>query len=297
MSTAIRIFQGQFGRVALLDMDKSLVAHAHSECHVLIKASGADTYFNVRDRSHLLTDRTAVLINAWEPHFYDHKPNAPRTVLIALYIEPKWLAGINRSLFLSARPDFFPSPCVDLSPTTRRHADDLIMTMLSVGELSRDGVESMLFDLMIDIIERFSEWRHMSRLFAPGMVQSSDARIRTAITSIRENVGQPIDMGDLARQCNLSRAHFFSLFRRCTHMTPSVFLNMLRMERACTRLADPGAGTLGRLSEELGFSEQGHFTRFFRQHLGVAPSDYRRIVDLYGAHPPPAALGPGSHIA
>jgi len=36
MSTALRIAHGTFGRVALLDMDGSLVRHAHPHCHVLL---------------------------------------------------------------------------------------------------------------------------------------------------------------------------------------------------------------------------------------------------------------------
>jgi len=55
-----------FGRVALLDMDASLVRHAHPHCHVLIKADGADTQFLVRDALAPLTDDSVVLINAWE---------------------------------------------------------------------------------------------------------------------------------------------------------------------------------------------------------------------------------------
>ena len=61
MSTAVRILQGKFGRVCLLDMDRPLVTHAHSQCHVLIKVSGEDTSFSVRDKSYPLTDHTAVL--------------------------------------------------------------------------------------------------------------------------------------------------------------------------------------------------------------------------------------------
>jgi len=36
MSTALRIVHGNSGRVALLDMDCSLVRHAHPHCHVLL---------------------------------------------------------------------------------------------------------------------------------------------------------------------------------------------------------------------------------------------------------------------
>ena len=56
MSIALRIAHGHFGRVALLDMDCSLVRHAHPHCHVLLKVEGADTQFVVGDRVHPLTD-------------------------------------------------------------------------------------------------------------------------------------------------------------------------------------------------------------------------------------------------
>lgn len=74
MSIAQRVFHGKFARVALLNMDRPLVTHTHSECHVLVKVSGRDTYFNINGRRVPLADRTAVLVNAWEPHFYDPSP-------------------------------------------------------------------------------------------------------------------------------------------------------------------------------------------------------------------------------
>ena len=42
MSSAVKIYQGRFGRVALLDMDAPLVGHAHHHCHILLKAGPLD---------------------------------------------------------------------------------------------------------------------------------------------------------------------------------------------------------------------------------------------------------------
>ena len=95
MSTALRITHGAFGRVALLDMDRSLVRHAHPHCHVLIKADGADTQFAVGDNLVKLTDQQAVLVNTWEPHAYVHYKERPRTIILALYIEPEWLKSFR----------------------------------------------------------------------------------------------------------------------------------------------------------------------------------------------------------
>lgn len=283
MSTAIRIFQGKFGRVALLDMDGPLVTHAHSQCHVLLKASGADTYFSVRDRLHPLKDNTAVLINSWEPHCYAHPgPEAPRTQILALYIEPIWLGAIESKLTASSRPGFFRRSCVEISAPIRRLTDSLAMQMMCGEHVREEQLEISLSHLMMSVIDAFSEWRSVDGAIAarPQLVQ--DRRIRRAICMMRENPGAELNVDTLAREACLSRAHFFKLFQQCTAVTPHVYSNVLRMESAISSLAcsrDP----LHMISERLGFSAQSHFTRFFQQHLGIAPSQYRRVVDLYEA--------------
>lgn len=280
MSTAINILQGRFGRVALLDMDRPLIEHAHHHCHVLIKASGADTWFSVRNRRQPLTDTTAVLVNAWEPHAYTHHdPLAPRTTILALYIEPAWLADIQRQLSVASHPRFFPSACVEISARIRKLADDLALEMLHAREIPAQRLEAVLFDLMIAVIDPFSAWRNSDLLRTRAFVV--DARIRRAISHMKEHIGDvEIDMDRLAAECNLSRAHFFALFRRCTDLTPRMYANVLRMEAAIDRLSHTQA-SLAEISLDLGFSAPSHFTRFFQQHLGVAPSEYRRVVELY----------------
>src|ERR1700691_6815167 len=107
MSTALRIAHGTFGRVALLDMDWSLVRHAHPHCHVLLKVEGADTQFVVGDKVYPLTNQTAVLVNGWQPHSYVHDPERPRTVILALYIEPESLMAVRPGWAASGAPGFF----------------------------------------------------------------------------------------------------------------------------------------------------------------------------------------------
>jgi AraC-like DNA-binding protein len=289
MSTAIRIFQGKFGRVALLDMDAALVTHAHSQCHVLLKASGADTFFAVRDKLYPLTDDTAVLVNSWEPHSYAHRnPDAPRTLILALYLEPVWLCEIETRLTSSGHPGFFQHPCVQISEPIRRLSNQLAMQMMYGGELGEHELETALSNLMMSVIDAFSEWRSIAGLTDGGIPPIHDRRIRRAVSFMRENVGAEIDIDRLAQEACLSRAHFFKLFQQCTTLTPHVYANVLRMERAIHGLAQSDQ-SLCAISNGLGFSAQSHFTRFFQQHLGIVPSQYRRVVDVYRtADRPPA---------
>ncbi|MDB5853075.1 MAG: AraC family transcriptional regulator [Herminiimonas sp.] len=281
MSNAIRIFQGKFGRVALLDMDRSLVTHAHSQCHVLLKASGADTLFAVRDRLHPLTDDTAVLVNSWEPHCYAHQnPDAPRTVILALYIEPVWLCEIERRLSSSGQPGFFPQACVRITPAIRRLSNEFSMQMLYGEQPGEEALQEMLSNLMMSVIDAFSEWRSISIGVGNSARPVHDHRIRRAVSYMRSNLGDELDIGRLAKEACLSRAHFFKLFQQCTELTPHVYANVLRMEMAIQNLAQT-SDSLSSISANLGFSAQSHFTRFFQQQLGIVPSQYRRVVDLY----------------
>ena len=83
----------------------------------------------------------------------------------------------------------------------------------------------------------------------------------------------------MARSAGLSRPHFYKLFRRQTGVTPNIYLNTLRMERAVQRLGQTGQ-SITEIGDELGFSCQSVFTRFFTSHVGMAPTDYRRAVQV-----------------
>jgi AraC family transcriptional regulator len=283
MSTALRITHGAFGRVALLDMDRSLVRHAHPHCHVLIKADGADTQFAVGDNLVQLTDQQAVLINTWEPHAYVHYKERPRTIILALYIEPTWLKSFRPNWAASGAPGFFEKPAGEVSPRIRRLSMDLAAMMLADPGAGPEQ-EQLLSDLMISVIERFTPWRTLSRRLQDidRNRDRFDWRIRRAVDVIRVAPQAAHDVDSLAKEAGLSRAHFYRLFERSTRMTPHVYLNLLRMELAVKSVVHSDE-SLSVVSDNLGFSAQSHFTRFFRDHAGVNPSEFRQVARMGSA--------------
>lgn len=276
MSNAVRIAHGEFGRVALLDMDASLVRHAHPHCHVLLKAGGADTRFSVRDRWAPLTDESAVLINAWEPHAYVHDPARERTTILALYIEPRWLSCFRPNWAASGGPRFFSEGAGSVTPRIRTLADSLSILMLNEPGAS-GAQQTLLADLMIAVIERFADWRGVG--FGAGGI---DWRIRRAMATIRADPAGLREMDGLARAAGLSRAHFFRLFGHATGTSPRMFANMLRLENAVAEVIG-GRRAMAEVSDDLGFSVPAHFTRFFRDHTGAAPSEFRTVSRLQHA--------------
>ena len=278
MSTALRIAYGAFGRMALLDMDYSLVRHAHPHCHVLLKVEGAGTQFAVGERIYPLTDSEAVLVNGWQPHAYVHDPSRPRTIILALYIKPEWLKAFRPGWVASGAPGFFTYPSGEITPRIRSLAMNLAADMMTRPE-RRDVHEVALSELMIAVIERFTPWRSLPASIRELNAQSGDWRIRRAVQIMRNEVGRISQVDTVARETGLSRAHFFRLFEASIGVPPKVYLNVVRMERAVDRVLHHSEN-LCHIASELGFAEPAHFTRFFRNHAGVSPREFRNVSRL-----------------
>ena len=280
MSSALRIAIGTFGRVALLDMDRPLVKHAHAQCHVLLKVEGADTEFDVGGRCVPLTDESAVLINAWEHHSYVHRAGQPPTIILALYIEPTWLRAFRDNWEASAGPGFFPHPGGAITPQIRRQVGETAEAMVQ-DPGGAAAHERLIGRLMVSIIERLALWREVQpslRARATAM-RAPDRRIARAQALIRADPARIPSMEWLARESGVSRAHFFRLFEAETGISPRVYLNTQRVERAVQAVAND-TRSFTDISVDLGFSVPAHFSRFFHDHAGSSPSTFRDVSAL-----------------
>jgi AraC-like DNA-binding protein len=268
-----RAFQGRFGRAVLFDTDTPVVAHAHSQCHMLIKCGGADGRYYVNDERVPFRDDTIVLVNPWVPH---HNPRiaggAPSRVL-ALYVEPVWLSERWTDV-LSGQRKLFPRASAPISTLVRSLADHLAAMMIA-GDHSEIRLEETLHDLIEQTLSAHADCKARSDL--PRSSITLDYRIRRVIAHMRENVSKVTDMADLAQIAGLSRSRFFELFRACTGISPRLYMDALCIDAATRSLAGT-TRPLMEIADRLGFSAPGHFSRFFQQHTSVSPRDYRRAV-------------------
>jgi AraC-like DNA-binding protein len=87
------------------------------------------------------------------------------------------------------------------------------------------------------------------------------------------HLAEKITLEQLAALCNLERFHFLKLFKQTVGMTPHAWVVRLRLERACSLLSHTDR-CLTQVAQEVGFNDQSHFNRAFRQAFGVSPSKY-----------------------
>jgi AraC family transcriptional regulator len=97
--------------------------------------------------------------------------------------------------------------------------------------------------------------------------------LRRTINFIQENLGKNMSLAELSAGVRMSKYHFCHLFKRSTGFSPHQYVKRERVQRA-RQLLDEHRLSLVEIANELGFSDQSHFTRTFHTVVGVTPSQY-----------------------
>lgn len=278
MSEPLRIIHGPFGRVVLVQLDHSMVLHAHRDCHLVFKIGGADIKFGIGRKEHPVTAQSALMINAWEPHFYNYRETAEKTVLLAFYLQPQWLKEVDRRFAQSAHPKFFERPVELLTRRLARGRDDVLDALSQHVPPSTHEMEALISSVFAEILT-ISPPRNPLHLARHRGEMDYDARIRKIVERMLCSHQSNTTLDEMALTAGLSRAQFFRLFKRSTGLPPALFVNMLKMESVLQSLAQREA-KIQDIAFDLGFESAGNFTRFFVGMQGFAPSKYRRIVEI-----------------
>lgn len=78
----------------------------------------------------------------------------------------------------------------------------------------------------------------------------------------------------LVAQCGKAHAHVARTMQASLGMTPSDFVNGLRMDYAARQLRGT-PDSLSEIAEEIGIQNMSHFHRLFRTRFGMTPRQYR----------------------
>ena len=81
-----------------------------------------------------------------------------------------------------------------------------------------------------------------------------------------------------ADQMHLSANYFGDLVKKETGKTAQEYIQLKLIDTAKEKIFD-SSKSVSEVAYELGFKYPQHFTRFFKQHLGITPNEYRNSVN------------------
>jgi len=99
-------------------------------------------------------------------------------------------------------------------------------------------------------------------------------RLIPVLSYMRAHLSDEMSVTDLAGVACLSPSRFLAYFKSAMSVSPMAYVRKLRIEKASGILMTTDK-PIGFVAAECGFVNQFHFSRVFRDYMGISPKEYR----------------------
>ena len=178
-----------------------------------------------------------------------------------LYLDAEWIARLQNESS-GERPDLRPGrPTHFRDP--RCYRNFCALNNLLFDRVPADLKEEALIDFV------------GSLLLDPAPEHETRPRwVADIADHLKRHCEQYWSISELANLAAVSRYHLIRAFRLNTGLTPHAYQIDCRINKARKMLRD--GEQLADLALQLGFNDQSHFQRAFRQRVSITPGDYQR---------------------
>ncbi|MBB5337104.1 AraC family ligand binding domain-containing protein [Pectinatus brassicae] len=150
--------------------------------------------------------------------------------------------------------------------------DELVNTLRKLHEMILEGSavlqkEETLFSLLEQLLTEYTAKKNTS--------QNINIPIQKVCSFIKQHYRENISLTDLAAIAELNKYYLLRLFTKQTGISPYSYLETIRINKAKALLQH---GTLPiDAALQTGFTDQSHFSKFFKKFIGLTPKQYMNI--------------------
>ncbi|MGX1083860.1 AraC family ligand binding domain-containing protein [Pseudomonas sp. AP3_22 TE3818] len=244
-------------------IDHRFAPHVHDGYVIGMIMAGAQRY-RYRGAEHLAGSGTLVLINPDEMHT-GHKGTEDGWLYRAFYPDSGQITSLLAELEL-------PTHHLPAFGATLYRDQDLVNGFCQLHRLLESPAtalqqQTVWRELVLSLLQRHAAVPDTGK---PGKEHRA---VTLAKELLHAQLAAPPSLETLAAAVNLSPFHFARVFRRATGMPPHTWLMQQRIARARV-LLQSGCLPL-EVAMQLGFADQSHLSRQFKQVYGVGPGAYR----------------------
>ena len=106
--------------------------------------------------------------------------------------------------------------------------------------------------------------------------KKSGSEIERATHYFNENYNKQINIDEYAESRHMSTCWFIRSFKQILKVTPMQYILSLRMANAQS-LLETTEYNISEIAEAVGYNNPLYFSRLFHKHVGVSPSEYRKM--------------------
>lgn len=154
---------------------------------------------------------------------------------------------------------------------------NILEEMREKQEFHKESIRGYLLALLVELARKSEEGEETLQ---PG---GDEKRIAVVLDYIAEKFAEDIKVSDLAALCHVSETHFRRIFEKMMNVSPAEYMNMIRIQHACTLLKETRE-SVETVREKVGFSTASTFNRNFQKMVQMSPRQWRnqegsRLVD------------------
>ncbi len=247
--------------------------------YVLHFVRAGEGYFRLRDRNYRIVPNTCFLI-------YPNQPTVYYTDRGGTW-EYFWvgLVGSDVERILSTigfSPDhqamlFTNSHVFDLVPeiinSALQYKDDPLGLSLHTMPL----ICSLLFLLIEEARSNtlsYLDYTPVDNSYLMNQRHDGNKYVKLATQYIEKHYREPITVERIAEYLHLNRSYLSTLFKVNTHISLKQYLQQYRIMLATHFLCETTL-SVTEIAAEVGFRDPLYFSRIFKAHLGISPTEYR----------------------
>ena len=142
-----------------------------------------------------------------------------------------------------------------------------------------------IFDIIncVDSIEQKKEWLldnifNFKAFVSQERQTNMNTTIRIAINYIENNyMHNSISLEEVAGVVGKNPAYLCNLFKIETGKNFAKYITEQRISKGKELLSNPNC-KIYEIASQLGYIDVSHFTKIFKKHVGIKPSEYRKLV-------------------
>ncbi|MGW6564339.1 GlxA family transcriptional regulator [Streptomyces sp. NPDC054975] len=164
---------------------------------------------------------------------------------------------------------------------------------LSLALVAEDFGKTVALRVARQLVMYLKRPSGQSQFSVPLEPVSTTRRVEDLRHHITRNLAEPLTVDDLAAYAHVSSRQLTRIFKEELGMTPGVYVEAARVERARATL-ETTDDTLERIASTCGFGTTDTLIRAFRRRLDTTPTDYRRRFRTVPGADPRTAPAPGT---
>jgi AraC-like DNA-binding protein len=135
------------------------------------------------------------------------------------------------------------------------------------------GLQSLLSTMGLHLLSLVLETRHAKHEAS----RSTDEKVRQGQVHLANRYSERLNVEQLANGLKVSYSSFRQAFKQRTGTSPKQYQLQIRLQKAQDLLVNTSK-TVAEIAEILGFNSAFHFSKQFKNRVGLAPNAWRRTL-------------------